>query len=167
MVGEWAMGAGGVGGCGGEGQDVVCCQEMSRQICALCSLAANAAPPGPALRHARNPCKMLEAPACNLLTQPPLRLPLPFPLPLPQNATTPPPHYHTPHPTPPRRRVAQNCGELGEDDIKMVLSADGTPLGEAFVHFKGPDAKVRMALAKDHSVLPVSGAAWPAGGRGL
>lgn len=80
---------------------------------------------------------------------------------------TPPPHYHTPHPTPPRRRVAQNCGELGEDDIKMVLSADGTPLGEAFVHFKGPDAKVRMALAKDHSVLPVSGAAWPAGGRGL
>ena len=39
----------------------------------------------------------------------------------------------------------------------MVLSADGTPLGEAFIHFKGQRAKVRLALAKDRSVMPVSG----------
>jgi len=50
----------------------------------------------------------------------------------------------------------QNCGEVGEDDIKMVLSADGTPLGEAFIHVKGARAKVRLALAKDRSVMPVS-----------
>lgn len=40
-----------------------------------------------------------------------------------------------------------------EDDIRLVLSADGTSLGEAFVHFKGPRAKVRLALAKDRSVM--------------
>ena len=37
----------------------------------------------------------------------------------------------------------------------MVLSADGTPLGEAFVHLHGPRAKLRLALAKDRSACPV------------
>ena len=40
----------------------------------------------------------------------------------------------------------------------MVLSADGTSLGEAFVHLRGSHAKLRLALAKDRSVMPVSGA---------
>lgn len=52
-----------------------------------------------------------------------------------------------------------SCGEVDEGDIKMVLSADGTPLGEAFVNLKGPRAKVRLALAKDRSVMPAAGAA--------
>ena len=38
----------------------------------------------------------------------------------------------------------------------MVLSADGTSLGEAFVHLRGSHAKLRLALAKDRSVMPVS-----------
>jgi hypothetical protein len=51
----------------------------------------------------------------------------------------------------------QSCDPaLTEDDIKLVLSADGTSLGEAFVHLHGPRAKVRLALAKDRSILPVS-----------
>ena len=38
----------------------------------------------------------------------------------------------------------------------MVQSADGTPLGEAFVHFDDERSKVRLALAKDRSIIPVS-----------
>lgn len=49
------------------------------------------------------------------------------------------------------------CGGVDEGEIKMVLSADGTPLGEAFVHFKGPAAKLRLALARDRSPLPPIG----------
>ncbi|EFN58712.1 hypothetical protein CHLNCDRAFT_50180 [Chlorella variabilis] len=51
----------------------------------------------------------------------------------------------------------KSCGpELAEDDIRLVQSADGTSLGEAFVHFRGPRAKVRLALAKDRSVMPAA-----------
>lgn len=39
--------------------------------------------------------------------------------------------------------------------MKLVLSADGTPLGEAFVHFSGPRAKLRLGLAKDRSIMAV------------
>ena len=60
----------------------------------------------------------------------------------------------------------QSCGpELAEDDIRLVQSADGTSLGEAFVHFRGPRAKVRLALAKDRSVMPVRWV-WCGGGWG-
>lgn len=45
---------------------------------------------------------------------------------------------------------------LGESDIKLVVSADGTPLGEAFVQLRGQDAKLRLALAKDGSAMPFS-----------
>lgn len=44
--------------------------------------------------------------------------------------------------------------DLSEADITTVLSADGTPLGEAFVRLSGPTAKLRLALAKDHTPLP-------------
>eukprot|EP00887_Chlorella_sp_A99_P001501 scaffold8.g1501.t1 len=53
----------------------------------------------------------------------------------------------------------KGCGELTEEDVKLVLSADGTPLGEAFVHFRSPSSKVRLALAKDRSAMPGTGAA--------
>ncbi len=46
----------------------------------------------------------------------------------------------------------------------MVLSADGTSLGEAFVHLRGGRAKLRLALAKDRSVMPVSRGACDAAG---
>ncbi|KAI7840349.1 hypothetical protein COHA_006131 [Chlorella ohadii] len=46
--------------------------------------------------------------------------------------------------------------ELAEEDVKMVLSADGTSLGEAFVHLRGGRAKLRLALAKDRSVMPTT-----------
>lgn len=44
--------------------------------------------------------------------------------------------------------------DLSEDDVWMVASADGTPLGEAFVRLAGPEAKLRLALARDKSPLP-------------
>lgn len=47
----------------------------------------------------------------------------------------------------------RNAGSLTHDDIKLVYSADGTPLGEAYVHFHGKDAKLRIALAKDRTKI--------------
>lgn len=41
------------------------------------------------------------------------------------------------------------------EDVLFVQSADGTPLGEAFLHFKGERARVRLALARDQSIFPV------------
>lgn len=48
----------------------------------------------------------------------------------------------------------KGCGSLTHEDIKAVHSADGTPLGEAYIHFHGPDAKLRLALSRDKSKLP-------------
>lgn len=47
-----------------------------------------------------------------------------------------------------------DCGDISEEDIKLVHSADKIPLGEAYVHLKGPDAKLRLALSRDKSNLP-------------
>ncbi len=44
-------------------------------------------------------------------------------------------------------------------DIRLVSAVDGTPLGEAFVHLRGPEAKLRLALARDRQPLPPAGAA--------
>lgn len=46
--------------------------------------------------------------------------------------------------------------QLGEGDIQLVLSADGTPLGEAFVHLRGPRAKLRLALTLDRAIMPTA-----------
>jgi hypothetical protein len=51
----------------------------------------------------------------------------------------------------------EKCGTLTEEDVKMVYSADGVSLGEAFVRFAGPDAKLRLALARDRSTMPAAG----------
>ncbi len=48
----------------------------------------------------------------------------------------------------------KDCGEVTEEDIKMVYSADGTSLGEAFVKIGGEKAKLRLALARDKALLP-------------
>jgi splicing factor U2AF subunit len=48
----------------------------------------------------------------------------------------------------------KGCGEVTEEDIKMVHSADGTSLGEAFVKIGGEKAKLRLALARDKALLP-------------
>lgn len=46
------------------------------------------------------------------------------------------------------------CGHVTEHDVKMVYSADGTSLGEAFVNIRGENAKLRLALSKDKMTLP-------------
>lgn len=43
----------------------------------------------------------------------------------------------------------RNAGHLTHSDINLVYSADGTHLGEAYIHFHGKDAKLRLALAND------------------
>ena len=53
----------------------------------------------------------------------------------------------------------EGCGSLTEDVVKMVYSADGVPLGEAFVRFSGSEAKLRLALARDRSAMPAAGGA--------
>lgn len=54
------------------------------------------------------------------------------------------------------RELFKGCGTLKDEDIKVVHSADGTPLGEAYIHFTGPDAKVRLALTRDKTIIPNS-----------
>lgn len=54
---------------------------------------------------------------------------------------SPPPRTRTRLPPFPSLASSQTCGTLTEDDVKLVLSADGTPLGEAFLHFHTSDAK--------------------------
>ena len=50
----------------------------------------------------------------------------------------------------------QGCGTIQEDQVKIVLGPDMRPSGEAYVEIIGPDAKLRLALAKDRQVMPVS-----------
>lgn len=65
-------------------------------------------------------------------------------------------HMHQQQPHPSLHPPKQDCDpDLAEDDIRLVLSADGTSLGEAFVHLHGPRAKLRLALSKDRSACPV------------
>ena len=52
--------------------------------------------------------------------------------------------------------VIQGCGTITEDQVKIVLGPDMRPSGEAYVEVAGPDAKLRLALAKDRQVMPVS-----------
>ena len=40
--------------------------------------------------------------------------------------------------------------------MKIVLGPDMRPSGEAYVEIAGSDAKLRLALAKDRQVMPVS-----------
>lgn len=49
----------------------------------------------------------------------------------------------------------QGCGVQAEADVTLVYSADGTSLGEAFVHFTGPQARLRLGLSRDATVMPV------------
>lgn len=64
-------------------------------------------------------------------------------------------------PANPSPRTTQNppqgCGVESEDSVKLVHSADGTSLGEAFVHFTGPQARVRLGLSRDGGVMPSTG----------
>ena len=45
----------------------------------------------------------------------------------------------------------KEAGTLSHEDIKVVHSADGAHLGEAYIHFHQDDARLRVALAKDGS----------------
>ncbi|RMZ55170.1 hypothetical protein APUTEX25_005448 [Auxenochlorella protothecoides] len=48
------------------------------------------------------------------------------------------------------------CGVQAESDVTLVYSADGTSLGEAFVHFSGPQARLRLGLSRDATVMPAT-----------
>ena len=72
-------------------------------------------------------------------------------------AASPLPRRHHYRPAPPPQGCAPG---LPDEDIKLVQSADGTPLGEAFVHLRGERAKLRLALAKDRSLMPVRPPGW-------
>lgn len=51
----------------------------------------------------------------------------------------------------------KHAGSLEHNDIKLVYSADGTHLGEAYVHFHGHGAKLRLALARDRTKITSTG----------
>lgn len=55
--------------------------------------------------------------------------------------------------------ILQGCGTIRDDQVKIVMGMDGRPSGEAYVEIAGPDAKFRLALAKDRQIMPVC--SWP------
>ena len=42
------------------------------------------------------------------------------------------------------------------DEVRIVKGVDGRLTGEAYVHISGSRAKLRLALAKDRTLMPVS-----------
>lgn len=53
----------------------------------------------------------------------------------------------------------QGCGDVSDQDIRIVVGPDGRPTGEGYVEIKGPNANLRLALAKDRQIMPVCAAA--------
>lgn len=45
---------------------------------------------------------------------------------------------------------------MQEDQVRIVKGVDGRLTGEAYVHIAGSRAKLRLALAKDRTLMPVS-----------
>lgn len=45
---------------------------------------------------------------------------------------------------------------MQEDQVRIVKGVDGRLTGEAYVHIAGMRAKLRLALAKDRTLMPVS-----------
>ena len=52
--------------------------------------------------------------------------------------------------------VLQRCADMQEDKVRIVSGVDGRLTGEAYVHISGSRAKLRLALAKDRTLMPVS-----------
>ena len=45
---------------------------------------------------------------------------------------------------------------MQEDQVRIVKGVDDRLTGEAYVHICGSRAKLRLALAKDRTLMPVS-----------
>lgn len=52
--------------------------------------------------------------------------------------------------------VVQRCAEMQPEEVRIVKGVDERLTGEAYVHISGGRAKLRLALAKDRTLMPVS-----------
>ena len=52
--------------------------------------------------------------------------------------------------------MLQRCAEMRDEEVRIVKGVDGRLTGEAYVHISGARAKIRLALAKDRTLMPVS-----------
>lgn len=48
----------------------------------------------------------------------------------------------------------QDCGQMSQEKIKIVMGPYGQPTNEAFVEISGAGAKYKLALAKDRQIMP-------------
>ena len=48
----------------------------------------------------------------------------------------------------------QDCGQMSDEKIKVVMGPYGQPTNEAFVEISGAGAKYKLALAKDRQIMP-------------
>ncbi len=51
--------------------------------------------------------------------------------------------------------VVQRCAEMQGEEVRIVKGVDERLTGEAYVHISGARSKLRLALAKDRTLMPV------------
>lgn len=51
--------------------------------------------------------------------------------------------------------LLQRCAEMQHSEVRIVKGVDDRLTGEAYVHISGARAKLRLALAKDRTLMPV------------
>ena len=51
--------------------------------------------------------------------------------------------------------VVQRCAEMQPEEVRIVKGVDERLTGEAYVHISGARSKLRLALAKDRTLMPV------------
>jgi hypothetical protein len=51
--------------------------------------------------------------------------------------------------------VVQRCAEMQAEEVRIVKGVDERLTGEAYVHISGTRSKLRLALAKDRTLMPV------------
>ena len=49
----------------------------------------------------------------------------------------------------------QRCADMQHSEVRIVKGVDERLTGEAYVHICGPRAKLRLALSKDRTLMPV------------
>lgn len=51
--------------------------------------------------------------------------------------------------------VVQRCADMQPEEVRIVKGVDERLTGEAYVHISGARSKLRLALAKDRTLMPV------------
>ena len=51
--------------------------------------------------------------------------------------------------------LLQRCADMQHSEVRIVKGVDDRLTGEAYVHISGARAKLRLALAKDRTLMPV------------